>query len=234
MEIEEKQEKQDRSFLRIAMWISPACQLCLSDRMILYTPVFQDYGYTLKSMYTSKPLFEGKSPEAIENLMVKSRRNILSTEEKLEKLKPVKPYIVVNTAENRFSLRNVNGDTIRTGVCSTGKNELLIAGNKRIVFKTPKGIFTVRNKQQNRPWIKPDWAFIEDGLPIPSARSAERIDYSTLGDYALEIGNGYMLHGTLYQRFLGLPVTHGCVRLGDKDLEVIYNTLSKGSKVYIY
>jgi len=43
-----------------------------------------------------------------------------------------------------------------------------------------------------------------------------------------------MLHGTLYQRFLGLPVTHGCVRLGDKDLDVIYHTLSKGSKVFIY
>ena len=110
----------------------------------------------------------------------------------------------------------------------------MIAGPKRIVFKTPKGMFTVKNKQQSRPWVKPDWAFIEEGLPVPSARSAERIDYNTLGDYALEIGDGYMLHGTLYQRFLGLPVTHGCVRLGDKDLELIYNTLTKGSKVFIY
>jgi len=231
MEIEEKSKW---SFLSILKWTIPIFLLCLSLLIIVYTPVFQDHAYTVKSLFSSASPYEGKSPEAIENMTQRSGKNIQATEEKLDKLKPVKPYIVVNTAENRFSLRNVNGDTIRTGVCSTGKNELLIAGNKRIVFKTPKGIFTVRNKQQNRPWIKPDWAFIEDGLPIPSARSAERIDYSTLGDYALEIGNGYMLHGTLYQRFLGLPVTHGCVRLGDKDLEVIYNTLSKGSKVYIY
>ena len=231
MEIE---EKHNRSFIRIIKWIIPIFLFSLSILMVLYTPVFQDYVFKVKSLFSSTSLFEGKSPEAIQKLSLKSRRNINSTVEKLEKLRPVKPYIVVNTTENRFSLRNVNGDTIRTGVCSTGKNEILIKGDKRIVFKTPKGIFTVRNKQQNRPWIKPDWAFIEDGLPIPSARSAERIDYSTLGDYALEIGNGYMLHGTLYQRFLGLPVTHGCVRLGDKDLELIYNTLSKGSKVYIY
>ena len=231
MEIEEKKR---RSFPGIIKWIIPVFLFCLSVTMILFTPVFQNSAFKIKSWFVGTSLFEGKSPEAIENLALKSSRNIILTESKLEKLKPVKPYIVVNTTENHFSLRNVNGDTIRTGVCSTGKNELLIAGNKRIVFKTPKGIFTVRNKQQNRPWVKPDWAFIEDGLPIPSARSAERIDYSTLGDYALEIGNGYMLHGTLYQRFLGLPVTHGCVRLGDKDLEVIYNTLSKGSKVYIY
>jgi len=222
MEIE---EKKGRPFLSILKWFIPVFLFCLS---------FQDSAFKVKSWMNSKPLFEGKSPEALENLALRSSRNIASIESKIEKLKPVKPYIVVNTLENRFSLRNVDGDTVRTGVCSTGKNELLIAGNKRIVFKTPKGIFTVRNKQQNRPWVKPDWAFIEDGLPIPSARAAERIDYSTLGDYAMEIGNGYMIHGTLYQRFLGLPVTHGCVRLGDKDLEVVYNTLSKGSKVYIY
>ncbi len=231
MEIEEKQK---RSFLGIVKWTIPIFLFCLSVTMIFFTPVFQEGAFIAKSLFSASSLFEGKSPEAIERLEQKFRQNILSSENNIEKLKPVKPYIIVNTTENRFSLRNVNGDTIRTGVCSTGKNELLIAGSKRIVFKTPKGIFTVRNKQQNRPWVKPDWAFIEDGLPIPSARSAERIDYSTLGDYALEIGNGYMLHGTLYQRFLGLAVTHGCVRLGDKDLEIIYNTLSKGSKVFIY
>lgn len=231
MEIEEKQK---RSFLSIVKWTIPIFLFCLSITMIFFTPVFQEGAFIAKSWFSVSSLFEGKSPEAIERLEQKFRQSILSSENNIEKLKPVKPYIIVNTTENRFSLRNVNGDTIRTGVCSTGKNELLIAGSKRIVFKTPKGIFTVRNKQQNRPWVKPDWAFIEDGLPIPSARSAERIDYSTLGDYALEIGNGYMLHGTLYQRFLGLAVTHGCVRLGDKDLEIIYNTLSKGSKVFIY
>lgn len=231
MEIE---QKQNGGFLNVVKWIIPLFLLALSVLIIVYNPDFQDSAFKVKNIISAPVTYEGKSAGAIESLTHKSYKNISIFEEKLELLKPVKPYIVVNTAENRFSLRNINGDTIRTGVCSTGKNELLIAGNKRIVFKTPKGIFTVRNKQQNRPWIKPDWAFIEDGLPIPSARSAERIDYSTLGDYAMEIGNGYMLHGTLYQRFLGLPVTHGCVRLGDKDLEVIYNTLSKGSKVYIY
>lgn len=232
MEIEEKNSSS--SFLGIVKWIIPVFLLALAVSMVLFTPTFQDSAFKVKSWFTRSLESEIRSAGTLQKMELKSIRNIALFEEKLEKLKPVKPYIVVNTTENRFSLRNVNGDTIRTGVCSTGKNELLIAGKKRIVFKTPKGIFTVRNKQQDRPWVKPDWAFIEDGLPIPSARSASRIDYSTLGDYALEIGDGYMLHGTLYQRFLGLPVTHGCVRLGDKDLEVIYNTLSKGSKVFIY
>jgi hypothetical protein len=230
----ETEEKSSRSFLSVLKWTVPVLLVCLSLMILLFTPDFQNSAFKIKSLFTGYQLSESTSADEILRLEVKSGRNISSIKDKLDKLKPVKPYIVVNTTENRFSLRNIEGDTIRTGSCSTGKNELLIAGNKRIVFKTPKGIFTVKNKQQNRPWVKPDWAYIEDGLPIPSARSADRIDYSTLGDYALEIGNGYMLHGTLYQRFLGLPVTHGCVRLGDKDLEVIYNTLSKGSKVFIY
>ncbi len=231
MEIEEKSKL---SFFGIVKWIIPVFLLTMSVMMILFTPAFQDSAFKLKSLFAGSSDSEIRTPDVIRKMESKSRRNISLIADKLDKLKPVKPYIVVNTTGNRFSLRDINGDTIRTGACSTGKNELLIAGNKRIVFKTPKGIFTVRNKQQNRPWVKPDWAYIEDGLPIPSARSADRIDYSTLGDYAMEIGDGYMLHGTLYQRFLGLPVTHGCVRLGDKDLEVIYNTLSKGSKVFIY
>jgi len=59
-------------------------------------------------------------------------------------------------------------------------------------------------------------------------------EYGVLGDYALSLGQGYLLHGTLYKRFLGLPVTHGCIRLNDEDLEVIYKNLDYGSKVYIY
>ena len=231
MEIEEENK---RSHLNVIMWIIPVLLFCVFVLMILFTPKFQDSAFKVKSWFTGFQVSEETTTEGIEKLEVRSQRNINSIEAKLNSLKPVKPYIVVNTTENRYSLRNVDGDTVRTGGCSTGKNEVLIAGKKRIIFKTPKGMFTVLNKQENRPWIKPDWAFIEDGLPIPSARSASRIDYNTLGDYALSIGDGYMLHGTLYQRFLGLPVTHGCVRLGDKDLEVIYHTLSKGSKVFIY
>ena len=50
----------------------------------------------------------------------------------------------------------------------------------------------------------------------------------------MSIGDGYLIHGTIYKRFLGMPVTHGCVRLNDEDLEAIFNTLSIGSKVYIF
>jgi lipoprotein-anchoring transpeptidase ErfK/SrfK len=143
-------------------------------------------------------------------------------------------YIVINTTENRFALYT-NKKLIREGFCSSGSYTMLqTAGNKKWIFKTPKGKYWVHGKITNPVWKRPDWSFVEEGSPIPSANADSRFEYGVLGDYALILGDGYMIHGTIYKRFLGMPVTHGCVRLNDDDLKVIYNTLNIGSKVYIY
>ncbi len=143
-------------------------------------------------------------------------------------------YIVINTTDNRFYLFR-NKILIREGFCSSGSYTMLqTAGDKQWVFKTPKGKYWIRGKTTNPVWKKPDWAFVEEGLPIPSINDNSRFEYGVLGDYALSIGDGYMIHGTIYKRFLGMPVTHGCVRLNDEDLKVIYNNLNVGSKVYIF
>ena len=55
-----------------------------------------------------------------------------------------------------------------------------------------------------------------------------------LGDYAVAFGQGYMIHGTLYKRLLGMPVTHGCVRLDDADMELVFSELTHGSKVFVF
>ena len=143
-------------------------------------------------------------------------------------------YIVINTTDNRFFLYR-NKKLIREGFCSSGSYTMLqTEGDKKWIFKTPKGKYWIHGKTTNPVWKKPDWAFIEEGLPIPSKDDFSRYEYGVLGDYALAIGDGYLIHGTIYKRFLGMPVTHGCVRLNDEDLEVIFNTLSIGSKVYIF
>lgn len=144
-------------------------------------------------------------------------------------------YIVINTTENQFSLYR-NKKLVREGFCSSGSYTMLQSaeGDKKWIFKTPKGKYRIQGKTSNPVWRKPDWAFVEEGLPIPSATHHSRYEYGVLGDYALAIGDGYLIHGTIYKRFLGMPVTHGCVRLNDEDLEVIFNTLSIGSKVYIF
>jgi len=143
-------------------------------------------------------------------------------------------YIVINTTYNRFSLYK-NKKLVREGSCSTGSyKKLLTAGGKSWTFKTPRGKFSIQNKRTNPYWHKPDWAFIEEGIPVPPKDSPLRWESGVLGDYAMDLGDSYMIHGTIYKRFLGMPVTHGCVRLNDEDLEAVYNTLSIGSKVYIF
>ncbi|HBE40960.1 MAG TPA: L,D-transpeptidase [Bacteroidales bacterium] len=143
-------------------------------------------------------------------------------------------YLVINTTDNRFQLYR-NKQMIREGFCSSGSYKMLQTHEgKSWIFKTPKGKFTIKDKRVNPVWTRPDWAFVEEGLPIPSRNHPSRYEYGVLGDYALGLGDGYLIHGTIYKRFIGMPVTHGCVRLGDEDLEVIFKTLSVGSKVYIF
>jgi hypothetical protein len=143
-------------------------------------------------------------------------------------------YIVINTTYNRFYLYN-NKKLIREGTCSTGSyKRLQTAEGRSWTFKTPRGKFSIQGKRTNPSWHKPDWAFIEEGLPVPPRDSPLRWEPYVLGDYALDLGDSYMIHGTIYKRQLGMPVTHGCVRMNDEDLEVVFRTLNLGSKVYIY
>jgi len=91
----------------------------------------------------------------------------------------------------------------------------------------------VLSRKKDPCWRRPDWDFVENGEPLPT-RSADRIDCAALGKYALYLGDGYMIHGTLYERSLGKSVTHGCVRLGADDLEAIWKATQVGTKVYMY
>jgi hypothetical protein len=161
-------------------------------------------------------------------------KNLQTLEKKLEKYTPKNAYLVVSTSDNRFWLYN-NLKLSRVGMCSTGSYTILKAGDKqKWIFETPRGMFRIQGKTEYPVWRKPDWAFIEEGLPVPPPGSQDRFESGVLGDYAMSIGHGYLIHGTLYKRFLGMPVTHGCVRLGDEDLESIYKTMQIGSKVFIY
>lgn len=149
-------------------------------------------------------------------------------------LSPKGIYIIIDTAKNRLYLKD-NGTVILEAVVSTGSGSVLEdpAGNRKWVFDTPRGVLTVQGKKVNPVWVKPDWAFIEEGEPIPKSYK-ERVEEGVLGDYGLELGNGYLIHGTLYTRLLGRNVTHGCVRVGDKDLKELYEKASIGTKVIIF
>jgi L,D-transpeptidase YbiS len=152
----------------------------------------------------------------------------------LAKLKPEGLYIVVDTYRNRLRLLQ-DGQVLREALCSTGTGVVLIdpRNKKKWVFDTPLGERVIERKQKNPVWIKPDWAFIEEGEEPPKD-PAERVDPYSLGDYGLYMGDGYIIHGTLFKTLLGRRVTHGCIRLGDEDLAFLYEHVPLGTRVYLY
>jgi len=172
---------------------------------------------------------------AITRQIANTKNEITRLERRLASFIPTQTYIVINTVDNRFSLFRSH-KLVREGFCSSGSYTLLRTedGEQEWIFKTPRGRFTIQGKITHPVWRKPDWAFVEEGLPVPGPADASRYEYGVLGDYAMSLGDGYLIHGTLYKRLLGMPVTHGCIRLNDDDLEAVFNALSVGSKVYIY
>lgn len=69
---------------------------------------------------------------------------------------------------------------------------------------------------------------------IPPVTSSQRRVEKVLGKYRLNIGNGYALHGTQATDQLGRSVSHGCVRVADKELEKIFEIAKVGDQVLIY
>jgi lipoprotein-anchoring transpeptidase ErfK/SrfK len=166
--------------------------------------------------------------------MTARERELSSSERRYNALTPGQNYLVVNTTDNRFYLYR-NRTLLREGFCSSGSYiNLKTHDDREWIFRTPKGQFRILGKTTYPVWKKPDWAFIEEGLPVPPPDHHSRFEYGSLGDYALSLGDGYLIHGTLYKRSLGMPVTHGCIRMNDDDLKYVFNALNMGSKVYIY
>jgi len=167
----------------------------------------------------------------------KEVRKLTSKNEKLHQkiaaLKPKGTYLVIDTGANHMYLMKDDA-VLRDAIVSTGSGVRLSDPDKprSWVFDTPRGEFRVIRKINDPVWTKPDWAFVEAGEGLPK-QFDERIEEGVLGDYALDLGDGYLIHGTLFERALGLHVTHGCVRVGSKDLEAIFKQIGAGTRVYI-
>jgi L,D-transpeptidase YbiS len=153
----------------------------------------------------------------------------------LSRLKPNQPFIVVDTARNHLYVKR-RQEVVLDALASTGSGTILDKpgeGNDQWVFDTPRGEFFVQSKLTDPAWVKPDWAFIEEGQEVPK-NPADRVEQGVLGEYALGFGKGYFIHGTLYTRLLGKNVTHGCIRLNDSDLKRVYTFARVGTPIIIF
>ena len=188
------------------------------------------------SAAAAQPASAEPAPESAPDPALDSLRAVVGKlESQLAARVPRRTYIVIDRYNNRLWLRR--GAEVRLeAVVSAGSGTVLkeSGGQQREwTFDTPPGRFEVLSKRKNPVWTKPDWAFLEEGQEPPD-NFAERREKGSLGEWALDLGDGYMIHGTLYERLLGRNITHGCVRVGRNDLRLVADAAAPGTPVFIY
>jgi len=196
---------------------------------LLLVTLVQNSGITVSDASTASPT--AIDPTLLHTLQVRYK----TLGKQLTQLMPTQPYILVDTARNHLYIKR--GDqVVLDALASTGSGTILDKpgdSKGQWIFDTPRGEFTVQSRLTNPVWVKPDWAFIEEGLEVPGSQ-ADRVEAGVLGEYALGFGKGYFIHGTLYPRFLGKNVTHGCIRLNDDDLKRVYHLAKVGTSIMIF
>ena len=142
-------------------------------------------------------------------------------------------FVTVDVSKNKAYFWR-DGALVESGSVATGMDKLLKKGNRTWLFRTPRGRHQVVRKIVNPVWRKPDWAFVEEGKRIPAADSPLRLEPGKLGKFALDLGDGIMIHGTKETKSFGTKASHGCIRMPAKMLERVYREAEVGMDVYIF
>ena len=93
-------------------------------------------------------------------------------------------------------------------------------------WETPKGTFKVLHKQLNPVWKQPI-----TGEIIPTGPDNQLGD-RWIGFWADErhhIG----FHGTNNEKLVGKAISHGCLRMRNKDIQALYNQVNLGTPVIV-
>lgn len=114
-----------------------------------------------------------------------------------------------------------------------GRAVRLKDGTRLLVQGDEVGIIRPGTKEF-QPMILDEHIVFDNTLFVPPEGTKHRQIAGELGHFRLDLGNGYLLHGTPYAKSIGAAVTHGCVRLRDEDIEWLYENVPVGTKVYIY
>jgi lipoprotein-anchoring transpeptidase ErfK/SrfK len=126
-------------------------------------------------------------------------------------LQPVRKRLVIDRSARTFRFY-VGPKLVRSGRVAVGKPGA----------ETPLGLFHVTWRFS--PRIDPDWAILGDYAFETSA-------YSKLTDWP---GGGIVgVHGTPWPNLLGQAVSHGCVRMHNRDISFLKTRVPLGMPVHI-
>lgn len=137
--------------------------------------------------------------------------------------------IVVNIAEHRlyyYPKRKVHGHrVVVTYPVSIGKMD----------WKTPLGVTHIIQKIRNPIWYPPASIRAEhlrEGDPLPKFVPAGPAN--PLGAFAMRLDvkpGDYLIHGTNNPLAVGMPVTHGCIRMYPEDVAALFPSVPVGTEV---
>jgi len=110
-------------------------------------------------------------------------------------------------------------------------------GIGRVGRDTPEMVTKISQKRPNPTWTPPQSIrkeYLEKGIELPAVVPAG--PENPLGNYALRLAYGageYLIHGTNKEFGIGLRVSSGCIRMEPKDIEWLFEQVSKGEKVKV-
>jgi L,D-transpeptidase ErfK/SrfK len=139
--------------------------------------------------------------------------------------------IVINLPEHRlyYFPKPTNGEApiVVTYPISVGKMD----------WKTPLGLTRIVDKRVKPSWYPPETVRREheaDGNPLPKVVPPG--PDNPLGEYAMRLdipGGAYLIHGTNRPIAVGMPVTHGCIRMFPEDIEQFFKRVPVKTQVRI-
>ena len=137
--------------------------------------------------------------------------------------------IVVNLPEHRLYFypkpRKGEHPVVITYPVSIGKMD----------WRTPLGVTRIVSKVRNPPWYPPESVrreHAERGEPLPKVVLAG--PDNPLGAFAMRLaigGGSYLIHGTNNPVAVGMPVTHGCIRMYPEDIAALFPLVPVGTTV---
>jgi L,D-transpeptidase ErfK/SrfK len=146
---------------------------------------------------------------------------------------PDTPYsgLVINLPEHRIYYYSPSKPgqplQVRTYPISVGKMD----------WTTPLGVTRIVDKRVRPSWSPPESVRQEheaDGRPLPKVVPPG--PDNPLGEYAMRLGipgGAYLIHGTNKPIAVGMPVTHGCIRMFPEDIEELFKLVAVGTPVRI-
>jgi hypothetical protein len=84
------------------------------------------------------------------------------------------------------------------------------------------------------PFTPGSHIIFDDKIFIPPFGTRQRQIDEVLGTHKLELGDGYLIHGTNDDGSIGDATSHGCVRMYNEDVQQLYALAPVGTRVFIF